>query len=135
MVNRMAKECPPHIIDVTLTAATAVHGALGPGLLESVYQAALACELRAAGVSVATEVPLTVRYRNIDLGIGFRADLVVEESLILEIKSVSRLDTAHVMQLLTYLRASGIQLGFILNFNHRLMKHGIRRVRDFSPSP
>ena len=74
-----------------------------------------------------------VSYRGIDLGIGYRADIIVAGQLILEIKSVSRVDAAHVSQLLTYLRLSGIRLGFILNFNHRLLKHGIRRVTDFTP--
>jgi GxxExxY protein len=127
----MATECRPEIIDATLSAATSVHTALGPGLLESIYQAALAHELHLVGLPFATEVPMGVSYRGIDLGIGYRADIIVAGQLILEIKSVSRVDAAHVSQLLTYLRLSGIRLGFILNFNHRLLKHGIRRVTDF----
>jgi GxxExxY protein len=127
----MAMECRPEIIDAVLTAATTVHTALGPGLLESIYQSALAHELRSAGLQIATEVPMAVSYRGIDLGIGYRADIIVAGQLILEIKSVSRIDAAHITQLLTYLRLSGIRLGFILNFNHRLLKDGIGRVTDF----
>ena len=127
----MAMECRPEIIDAALTAATRVHTALGPGLLESIYQSALAHELRSAGLRIATEVPMAVNYRGIDLGIGYRADIIVAGQLILEIKSVSRIDAAHITQLLTYLRLSGIRLGFILNFNHRLLKDGIKRVTDF----
>ncbi len=129
----MAMECRPEIIDAALTAATSVHTALGPGLLESIYQRALAYELQLAGLPFATEVPLPVRYRGIDLGVGYRADIIVAEQLILEIKCVSRLDAAHVTQLLTYLRLSDIRVGFILNFNHRLLKQGIKRVTDFHP--
>ncbi|MBB6092764.1 GxxExxY protein [Povalibacter uvarum] len=128
----MAKECLLEIIDETLTAATAVHSILGPGLLESIYQHALAYELRARGLDVQVEAPIFVTYRGIDLGVGYRADIVVCDALILEIKSMSGVDASHVAQLLTYLRLSGIRVGYILNFNHRLLKHGIKRVSDFS---
>lgn len=75
-----------------------------------------------------------MRYRGVDLGIGFRADIVVARTLILEVKSVSRIDESHITQLLTYLRMSGIRVGFVLNFNRRMLTQGIRRVTDFSPS-
>lgn len=74
-----------------------------------------------------------MRYRGVDLGIGFRADIVVARTLILEVKSVSRIDESHITQLLTYLRMSGIRVGFVLNFR-RMLTQGIRRVTDFSPS-
>ncbi|HMN43503.1 MAG TPA: GxxExxY protein [Povalibacter sp.] len=128
----MAKECPPDIIDLTLTAATIVHRNLGPGLLESVYEAALAYELRSVGIAVRTQVAFPVMYRGVDLGIGFRADMIVAESLILEIKSLRAVDASHVSQLLTYLRLGDMRIGFILNFNHRLLKDGIKRVSLFS---
>ncbi len=128
----MAKECPPDIIDLTLSAATTVHRSLGPGLLESVYELALAYELRERGIAAQSQVALPATYRGVDLGIGFRADLIVADSLILEIKSVRNVDASHVAQLLTYLRLSGIRVGFILNFNHRLLKDGIKRVSLFS---
>jgi GxxExxY protein len=128
----VAKDCPSDIIDLTLTAATTVHRTLGPGLLESVYEAALAYELREIGIAVQTQVAIPVIYRGIDLGIGFRADVIVADTLILEIKSVRNVDASHVAQVLTYLRLSGMSVGFILNFNHRLLKDGIKRVSLFS---
>ena len=128
----MAKECPLDIIDLTLTAATTVHRNLGPGLLESVYEAALAYELRQLGIGAQTQVALPVIYRGVDLGIGFRADLIVADSLIVEIKSVRNIDASHVAQLLTYLCLSGSRVGFILNFNRRLLRDGIKRVSLFS---
>jgi GxxExxY protein len=127
----VAKECPSDIIDLTLTAATDVHRNLGPGRLESIYEAALVYELRERGGVVRAQAPLPVMYRGVNLGIGFRADLVVAEALILEIKSVRTIDASHATQLLTYLRLSDINVGFILNFNHRLLKQGIRRVSLF----
>jgi GxxExxY protein len=128
----MVKECDPELIDRVLTAATAVHRELGPGLFESVYEQALAVELRAACVDVVTQIALPVTYRGVDLGLGYRIDVLVPEKLILEIKSVRHLEPVHVNQVLTYLRCSQIRTGFILNFNSRLMKDGIKRVTLFS---
>jgi len=128
----MVKECDPELIDRVLTAATVVHRELGPGLFESVYEQALALELRAAGMVVLTQVGLPVSYRGTDLGLGFRVDVLVPDKLILEIKSVRQLEAIHVTQLLTYLRCCAIQTGFILNFNCRLMRDGIKRVTLFS---
>ena len=124
----MAKECDERIIDAVLTAATRVHTELGPGLLESVYEQALALELEAAGLEAKTQVAVPVSYRGRDLGLGFRADLVVEEQLLVELKCVERVNPVHLAQVLTYLKLLGLKRGFIINFNTQLLKHGIRRI-------
>jgi GxxExxY protein len=131
----LAKECDSPLIDSVLAAAIAVHRELGPGLLESVYEAALGYELRSAGMDVQLQVPIPVIYRGTDVGTGFRADIIVSRELILEIKSIRAFDASHVTQLLTYLRLTGIRTGLLLNFNARLLKHGIRRVSDFASPP
>lgn len=127
----MATECDPHLVEVVLTAATDVHKALGPGLLESVYERALIHELAMCGIASEAQVPIPVAYKGVDLGLGFRLDVLVDRALVIEIKSVRRLNPAHIKQLLTYLRLSGIRLGFIINFNQVLLKHGIKRVSHF----
>jgi GxxExxY protein len=116
------------LIDRVLTAATAVHRHLGPGLLESIYEQALMVELAEAGISARHQVDVPVRYRGRDLGIGFRADIVVEHRLLLEIKAVDRFDSAHLAQVISYLTLLGYKRGFLLNFNKRWLKEGIKRV-------
>jgi GxxExxY protein len=112
------------IVDCAFT----VHVTLGPGLLESVYEAALTYELRKRGLKVATQVDIPVQYDGHDLGIGFRADLIVEGSIIIEVKAVDRLQPVHPKQLLTYLRLTGCRIGFLMNFNERIIKNGIQRI-------
>ena len=112
-----------------MLAAFRVHTALGPGLLESVYEAALAHELRKEGLLVATQVPLPVTYDGVRLELGFRLDLLVEHKVIVEIKSVDALIDVHHKQLLTYLKLSGLKLGQLINFNvPSLRDHIIRKV-------
>ena len=94
-----------------------VHNELGPGLLESVYEAALAYELSSQGLFVATQVGLPVRYKDVQLELGFRLDLVVEDLVIVEIKSIEAIHDVHKKQLLTYLKLSGKKLGLLINFN------------------
>ncbi len=94
-----------------------VHATLGPGLLESVYEAALAHELRKADLDIETQLGLPVYYDNIELEIGFRIDILVEDTLIIEIKSVEALQNVHKKQLLTYLKIAGRPLGLLVNFN------------------
>lgn len=101
---------------ITLDSAFAVHRELGPGLLESVYEAVLAAELLQRGLSVERQVPVTIRYKGMTLDEAFRADLVVEEKVIVELKSVERVSEAHKKQVQTYLRLTGCKLGFLLNF-------------------
>ncbi len=105
-----------------------VHTAFGPGLLENVYQAALIHELQKRGLRVSSERGIPVIYDEIELGIGFRADVIVENKVIVEIKSVESLAPVHGKILLTYLRLSDMRLGLLINFNVALIKDGIRRV-------
>ncbi|GAB3652761.1 GxxExxY protein [Echinicola sediminis] len=94
-----------------------VHSELGPGLLESVYEKALILELKEVGLVVKSQVPVPVIYRSVKLAMGFRLDLLVEDQVILEIKSVENLLNVHKKQLLTYLKLSKRSLGFLINFN------------------
>jgi len=112
------------IVDAALT----VHRALGPGLLESVYEGALAHELTIRGLGVRRQVPMSVRYKGVEFEEGFRADLVVEDKVIVEIKSVETFHNAHKKQVLTYLKLSGRKLGFLINFGEELLKNGIVRI-------
>jgi GxxExxY protein len=116
------------LIDAVLDCATEVHRRLGPGLLESVYELAMMVELREAGIAACRQVEVPVEYRGLDLGIGFRADIIVEGCLLLELKTVDAINAVHMAQTITYLKLLRIKRGFILNFNVRLMKDGIKRV-------
>jgi GxxExxY protein len=109
-------------------SALAVHRALGPGLLESVYAVVLAHKLRERGLHVDREVSIPIEYEGIRFDEGFRADLVVEGKVILELKSVETVTSAHKKQVLTYLRLTGLRLGFLLNFGEAFMRDGITRV-------
>ena len=113
---------------VILDFAIAVHKELGPGLLESVYEIVLAYELQQRGLRVNRQVPIPIRYKAMIFDEAFRADLVVEEKVIVELKSVERVSEAHKKQVQTYLRLTGCKLGFLLNFGEALMKRGITRV-------
>lgn len=128
MNSHELKECDSGVIELVLTAATKVHSGLGPGLLESVYDAALAFELTRAGLNFRRQVEVPVVYAGHNLGLGFRADLVVADSLLLELKSVEALAPVHLAQVITYLRLLQFKRGYLLNFNHPLMKQVIRRV-------
>ena len=111
-------------------AAIEVHRALGPGLLESIYAESLTQELRAAGLHVDRELQLPVKYKGITLQQTMRLDILVEDSIILECKSVAELLPVHTAQLLTYLRLSERKLGLLLNFNVPAMRNGIKRVAN-----
>ena len=101
---------------------------LGPGLLESVYEVLLAHMLEEAGLKVARQVPVPIEFHGIRFDEGFRADIIVEDTVILELKSVETIHNAHKKQVLTYLRLSNKKLGFLLNFGEDLMKDGIYRI-------
>jgi|ERR1700741_199530 len=116
------------IAAIVVDAAFKIHNALGPGLFESVYEAALDFELRKRGLRVAQQVGLPVRYESVRLELGFRVDLVVEEKVIIEIKSIEAIAAVHKKQLLTYLRLMDLHLGLLINFNVELIKDGIQRV-------
>jgi GxxExxY protein len=105
-----------------------VHRALGPGLLESVYLEVMTHELQKRGLKVEKEVPVPVNWEGILLEVGFRADIIVEGLVILELKSVETISPVHKKQLLTYLRLTNMQLGLLINFGADLIKDGIHRV-------
>jgi GxxExxY protein len=118
------------ITEVVIGAAIEVHRELGPGLLESAYQACLAYELGQRNVKFARQVPLPVTYRNVSLECGYRLDFVVEGSVVVEIKSVDRLAPIHSAQLITYLKLTGCPVGLLLNFNVTALRRGIRRLEN-----
>lgn len=107
-----------------------IHTRLGPGLLESVYEAILNHELNKKGLKVERQKPIPVIWDGIYLDIGFRSDLIVEEKVIIEIKSVEAISNVHLKQMLTYIRVTDLRLGLIINFNEALIKNGIRRVAN-----
>ena len=113
---------------VILDAAFTVFGELGSSLLESVYEAAFAHELRERGLFVVRQAMIPVVYRGMTLEEGFRADLVVEKKVLVELKSVERLLPVHGKQVLTYLRLSGLSLGYLINFGAPVLKDGIQRI-------
>ncbi|HEX3253668.1 MAG TPA: GxxExxY protein [Pyrinomonadaceae bacterium] len=117
-----------NIASIVVDAAYRIHKTLGPGLFESVYEAALEFELRKRGLRVVQQVGLPVHYEEVKLEVGFRVDLIVNEKVIVEIKSVEVLAPVHKKQLLTYLRLTELRLGLLINFNVELLKHGIQRV-------
>jgi GxxExxY protein len=106
----------------------AVHRELGPGLLESTYQACLAYELRERGIEVRCEVELPVKYRGLEIEAGYRIDMLVADCIVIENKSVQALVPIHEAQLLTYMKLSGCRLGFLVNWNVPLIKDGIKRI-------
>ena len=116
------------IAAIVVDAALKIHKALGPGLFESVYEAALDFELRKRGLRVANQVGLPVRYESVRLELGFRVDLIVEDKVIVEIKSIEAIAAVHKKQLLTYLRLMDLHLGLLINFNVELIRDGIQRV-------
>ena len=108
--------------------AVKLHKALGPGLLESVYEAVLARQLKQAGLSVQRQVAVPIHFEGLSFDEGFRADLIVNQKVIIELKSVETVHPVHKKQLLTYLRLTGRKLGYLLNFGDELMKNGITRI-------
>ena len=113
---------------VVVDRAVQLHIELGPGLLESVYEVTLAYELSEAGLEVKRQVPVPITYRGIQFDEGFVADIIVENKVILELKSVEKIAKVHKKQLLTYLRLTGMKLGYLLNFGEAIMKTGISRI-------
>jgi len=113
---------------VIVDCAVHLHQDLGPGLLETVYEVTLARKLEKRGLSVQRQVPIAIEYEGQKFDEGFRADLMVEGKVIVEMKSVEKVHPAHKKQLLTYLRMTGMKLGYLLNFGEPLMKDGITRT-------
>lgn len=118
---------------VVVDAAIAVHRELGPGLLESVYEAVLADELSERGLSVARQVVVPIVFKGKQIDDGYRADIVADGRVVLELKSIEGLKDVHKKQLLTYLKLSGMKLGFLLNFGEAVMKKGIVRIVNGLP--
>lgn len=116
------------IATIVVDCAFKVHNSLGPGLLESVYRAALAYEITKRGLRVSVERGIPAHYEGVNLELGFRADIVVENVVIIETKSIDALAPIHGKILLTYLRLADMKLGLLINFNVELIKDGIRRV-------
>jgi GxxExxY protein len=119
-----------HITGLIITAAMKVHSLLGPGLLESAYQACLAHELRKQGLLVLTEVELPVVYDGEEIELGFRMDMVVEDIVVVEVKCVEALHRVHHAQLLSYMRLSGKHVGLLINFHVSHLREGIKRMVD-----
>ncbi len=113
---------------IVVNAAVSVHQGLGPGLLETVYEVVLAQVLRQSGLAVERQVPVPIEYCGIRFDEGFRADIIIENKVILELKSVQTVSNAHKKQLLTYLRLTGFKLGYLINFGEALMRNGITRI-------
>ena len=131
MQKKIYLPVPPHVERVgkaVLDAAFKVHTALGPGLLESVYETCTAFETRESGLQVATQVALPVTYRDIKMDAGLRLDMLVENCVIVEFKSVETMNPVYDAQLITYLKLTGIRLGFLINFNVVHLKDGIKRI-------
>ena len=116
------------LTDAIIGAAISVHRELGPGLLESVYEKCLAFELSDRGLSVTTQKEISVRYKNLTFDCGFRADLIVENKVLVELKSIDQLLPVHTAQVLTYLKLSNLRTGLLINFNVPLLKSGIKRL-------
>ncbi len=115
-------------------AAIQVHQTLGPGLLESAYEACLAYELGILGLKVETQKPLPLVYKSVRLDCGYRIDLLVEDKVIVEIKSVDQIMPIHHAQVISYLKLSGFKVGLLINFNEKLLKHGVHRIVNEFPN-
>ena len=116
-----------HVMSEVIGCAIRVHRALGPGFLESIYQKAMHAELSATGLSYESERPVRVKYRDIEIA-GQRVDLIVERLIVVELKSVVRLDEIHRAQLISYLRTTGLRGGLLINFRVAVLRGGLKRV-------
>ncbi len=115
------------LTDAIIGAAMKVHRMLGPGLLESTYEMCLCRELSIRGIPFERQVPIPVEYKGVKLDCGYRADIVVDETILIEIKAVDSVLSIHDAQLLSYLKLGGWKIGLLINFNVELLKHGLRR--------
>lgn len=118
------------ISKIVFDCAIKIHRSLGPGLLESAYEACMFHELKKTGILVEKQKPLPLIYEDVKLEVGYRVDLIIENKVILEIKSVDALNDVHIAQVLTYLKLSDCKLGMLLNFNVALIKNGIKRTAN-----
>jgi GxxExxY protein len=118
------------ITKIIIDLCVNIHKALGPGLLESVYEEVLVYELKKLRLFVSRQMPIPVLYEHIKMDIGFRADIIVEDKVIIELKSVDSILPVHKKQLLTYLKLTGKKVGLLINFNESLIKNGIVRIAN-----
>ena len=116
------------LTEAIIGAAISVHRELGPGLLESVYEKCLAFELADRGLSVTTQKEIPVRYKNLTFDCSFRADLIVENKVLLELKSIDQLTPIHTSQVITYLKLTGLRTALLINFNVPTLKTGLKRI-------
>lgn len=131
-IKKLARDIEA-IAKVMVDAAIKVHRTLGPGLLESAYQKCYAHEMHLRGLKVITEVMLPIIYEGLEVDAGYRIDMAIEDMIVVENKVVEQLLPIHEAQLLTYLKLSGYSLGFLLNWNVKLMKYGIKRMVNDLP--
>lgn len=118
----------PRLTHQVIQAAIEVHKYFGPGLLESIYEEALAVEMKSMGLNFERQKPIPVAYKGLKIDIAFRADFIVKNEVILELKAVEKILPIHEAQILSYMKLSSIKLGLIMNFNSVLMKDGIKRM-------
>ncbi len=116
------------ITKIIIGAAINVHRALGPGLLESAYEACLVYELVSKNLKIERQKGLPIKYKGMQLDCGYRIDLLVEDKIIVEIKAVEKLEPIHEAQLLSYLKLSELEVGLLINFNVKILKNGLRRL-------
>ena len=126
-MSNEVQNSPDPLTEKVIGCAIEVHRVLGPGLLESAYQRCLALELRNLGLQFDTEVPMPVRYKNEILDCGYRADMLIEKSVLLELKAVETILPIHQAQLLTYMKLSGIRIGLLINFYQSRLIDGLKR--------
>ena len=118
------------IAKIVMDKAFHIHRNLGPGLLESVYETILARQIQHLGLDVQRQVPIPIEFEGVTFDEGFRADLIVNDKVIVELKSVEKTQPVHSKQLLTYLRLTGCKLGLLINFGEHLMKNGFKRIAN-----
>jgi len=123
------------LTDRIIRAALDVHSTLGPGLLESAYEACLVYELNQAGLQVERQVPMPVVYRDVKPDCGYRLDLLVSRQVVVEVKAISQVTAVHEAQVISYLRLSGCRVGLLLNFHVQHLKDGVRRFVNEFPDP
>ncbi len=117
------------LTEISIGCAIEVHRALGPGLMESAYQECLLHELTTKSLNVEVEKQMPIVYKDLEINQGYRIDLLVEDTLVLELKTVEKFSPVHLAQILTYLRLGNYPVGLLINFNVELLKNGIKRVR------